>query len=58
MDELLENWGPIASFLKVSERTAQRYHKEKGLPVKINIAGHPYIKKREAEKWKLNNISA
>ena len=45
MDDILENWKPIAAFLKVSERTAIRYWKLKGLPVKINKAGHPVIKK-------------
>jgi hypothetical protein len=54
MDDILSNWGPIADFLNVSERTAVRYFKEKGLPVKINKSGHPVIKKTVAEKWKLN----
>jgi len=58
MDDILENWGPIAKFLKVSERTAVRYYKEKGLPVKINKAGHPVIKKQTAENWKLNEQAA
>jgi len=55
MDDILINWGQIANFLKVSERTAIRYFKEKGLPVKINKAGHPIIKKEVAEKWKLED---
>jgi len=54
MDDILENWGSIAKFLKVSERTAIRYFKHKGLPVKINKAGHPVIKKQTAENWKSN----
>jgi len=55
MDDILENWKPIAKFLNVSERTAIRYWKKKGLPVKINKAGHPVIKKQVAEKWKIND---
>jgi hypothetical protein len=52
MDEILEGWNEISKYLKVSDRTAIRYWKEKGLPVKKNCAGHPVITKTVAEKWK------
>jgi hypothetical protein len=58
MDDILEGWKEISAFLKVSDRTAIRYYKHKGLPVKINKAGHPIIKKKIAEDWKLNNHPA
>lgn len=54
MDDILENWKQIAAFLKVSEQTAMRYYKKRGLPVTINKAGHPIIKKEVAENWKLS----
>lgn len=60
MDDLLDRWGKIADFLKVSEKTAQRYANLKNdpLPVKYDPAGHPIIKKSVAEKWKLRDIAA
>jgi hypothetical protein len=54
MSEILEGWSEISLFLKVSDKTAVRYWKKKGLPVKKNKAGHPVIKKTVAENWKLN----
>lgn len=53
MDEILEGWNEISTYLKVSDKTAVRYWKKKGLPVKKNRAGHPVIKKSVAENWKL-----
>ncbi|MEN6375523.1 MAG: hypothetical protein ABFD75_12215 [Smithella sp.] len=53
MDDILEGWKEISNHLKVSDKTAKRYYKQKGLPVKINKAGHPVIKKSVAEEWKL-----
>lgn len=58
MDDILEGWNAISSFLKVSDKTAIRYYKKKGLPVKKNKAGHPVIKKAVAENWKLNEQAA
>lgn len=53
MSEILTGWKEIAVFLKVSDKTAQRYRKEKGLPVRINKAGHPIITKEKVERWLL-----
>jgi len=53
MDEILEGWNEISTYLKVSDKTAVRYWKKKGLPVKKNRAGHPVITKSLAEIWKL-----
>jgi hypothetical protein len=58
MSDILEGWNEISLFLKVSDRTAIRYSKEKGLPVKKNKAGHPVIRKEIAEKWKLNETAS
>ncbi len=58
MDEILEGWNEISTYLKVSDKTAIRYWKKKGLPVKKNRAGHPVITKTVAEKWKLNERAA
>lgn len=58
MDDILEGWGSIAKHLRVSEKTAIRYWKQKGLPVTKNRAGHPVIKKTVAENWKLNEQAA
>ena len=58
MDDILEGWNEISKYLRVSDKTAQRYWKKKGLPVKKNRAGHPVITKSEAENWKLNETAA
>ncbi len=58
MDDILEGWNEISKYLRVSDKTAQRYWKKKGLPVKKNRAGHPVITKSVAEKWKLNETAA
>jgi hypothetical protein len=57
MSDILEGWNEISLFLKVSDKTAIRYWKFKGLPVKKNKAGHPVIKKTVAENWKMNEPS-
>jgi hypothetical protein len=49
----LIGWKEISNHLRVSEKTAIRYYKTKGFPVKINKAGHPFIKKAIAEEWYL-----
>jgi hypothetical protein len=58
MDDILEGWNEISKYLRVSDKTAQRYWKKKGLPVKKNRAGHPVITKSVAENWKLNETAA
>ncbi|MFA5754597.1 MAG: hypothetical protein WC905_04625 [Patescibacteria group bacterium] len=51
--ELLIGWKEIAVYLEISERTAIRYYKERGLPVKKDCIGHPVIKKIEIDKWRV-----
>ena len=46
-------WKEIANYLRVSEKTAQRYQQERGLPVKKDPAGHPVITKKTAEAWRI-----
>jgi hypothetical protein len=58
MDDILEGWNEISKYLRVSDKTAQRYWKKKGLPVKKNRAGHPVITKSVAKNWKLNETAA
>ena len=52
MTDLLDRWGLIAEYLKVSEKTALRY-KERGLPVIYDPAGHPVTTKQQLDQWKL-----
>jgi len=47
----LSYWNEISSYLGVSDKTAQRYAK-KGMPVKYDSCGHPYITKQEVDKWR------
>ena len=54
MTGLLDRWGLIAQYLGVSEKTAMRYYKHRGLPVTKDPAGHPMIKKETIDKWRLN----
>jgi len=53
MSDTLTRWGDIALYLNVSEKTAMRYHKKRGLPVVKDPAGHPIIKKENIDKWRL-----
>lgn len=53
MTDTLTRWGDIALYLKVSEKTAMRYHKKRGLPVDKDPAGHPIITKEAINKWRL-----
>ena len=50
-DDILDCWKAIASYLKVSEKTAMRYAQQRELPVVKNQAGHPMIRKSDADKW-------
>jgi hypothetical protein len=54
MTDLLDRWGLIANYLRVSEKTARRYaqKKKRPLPIKYDPAGHPVITKSEADNWK------
>ena len=52
-EELLIGLKEIAVYMRISERTAIRYSKERGLQVKRDHAGHPVIKKIEIDKWRV-----
>jgi hypothetical protein len=58
MSDILTTWKEIAAYLKVSVKTAKRYRKHKGLPVRKDPAGHPVIKKQVADKWKIEEFAA
>jgi len=58
MTEILTTWKEIATYLRVSVRTAKRYRKNKGLPVSRDPAGHPTIKKNTVDEWKIKAITA
>lgn len=58
MNEMLIGWKEISSYLRVSEKTAFRYHKDRGLPIEKDPAGHPVIKKTSADEWRLREQSA
>ena len=51
--DILTGWKDIAKHIGVTEQTAMRYYKLKGLPVKKNRAGHPAIMKSAADNWRL-----
>ena len=57
MTDLLIGWKEIAQHLRVSEKTAMRYSKEKGLPVTKDPAGHPVIKKETANDWRMREAT-
>lgn len=54
MDDILDRWGLIAEYMRVSEKTAMRYAQKKRnpLPVKYDPAGHPVIEKSVIDNWK------
>lgn len=57
-DEELVGWGPIAQALGVSERTAQRYEKELGLPVgRLAPGAQPRVSRSEIEAWKAARVA-
>ncbi len=56
MTDILIGWKEISQYLRVSERTAQRYQ-EKGLPVKYDPADHPILPKTSADEWRMAQIS-
>ena len=53
MKDKLIGWKEISNYLRVSEKTAQRYQRERGLPITRDPAGHPVIKKTLAEEWRV-----
>lgn len=56
MSEILTTWKAIALYLNnISVKTAMRYYKNKGLPVKYDPAGHPIIKTSEIEEWRFQS---
>ena len=57
MTEILIGWKEIAQYLRVSERTAQRYQESRGLPVKYDPADHPIIPKKSADEWRMTENS-
>ncbi len=58
MTDILIGWKEISQYLRVSEATALRYHKDKGLPIVKDPAGHPIIRKNDADEWRLKEQSA
>lgn len=53
MDDTLVGWKEISAYLRVSEKTAKRYRKHRGLPVIRDAAGHPAIEKKAAREWRM-----
>ena len=58
MTDILDRWGLIADYLRVSERTAIRYYTNNSLPVTFDPAGHPKITKEQIDHWKNSALSA
>jgi hypothetical protein len=52
MEDILSGWKEIANYLRVSEKSAMRYSKNRDLPIKKDKAGHPIITKQAADEWK------
>lgn len=53
-NELLRSWKDIASYLGVTERTARRWQRERGLPVRKEIGGRRstvFAYRREIDEW-------
>lgn len=50
-DTVLDRWGLIANYLKVSEKTAKRYTKL-GLPIIYDPAGHPTTTPAKLDEWR------
>lgn len=57
MTDILCGWKEIAKHLEVCEKTARIYHKERGLPVFKDPAGHPLIDKKDADGWRLKELA-
>jgi|WetSurMetagenome_2_1015567.scaffolds.fasta_scaffold10024_7 hypothetical protein len=52
MREILIGWNEISNHLRVDPKTAQRYKKEKALPVQYDPAGHPITSRVKLDKWR------
>ena len=48
--EKLKGWGKIAQFLKISRRTARRWHKKRPMPL-YKIENVYYAKDKELDNW-------
>lgn len=55
MNDILDRWGLIADYLKVSEKTAMRY-KERGAPISSDDMGHPITTRQALDQWKRRNL--
>ena len=55
MSDLLRGWSEIAGFLRVSKRTAHRYHRKHDLPV-YKVGHTVYALKAEVEQWMKDHI--
>lgn len=49
-EDRLDTWGEIAAYLKVDQRTAQRWEEQANLPVK-RLQGRVYAYKSELDAW-------
>ncbi len=49
--ERLWTWGEIAMFLGVSEKTAKRWTRDKGMPVRKHPGGRVYAYTEELLRW-------
>ncbi|MDD3952130.1 MAG: hypothetical protein PHW59_13520 [Desulfobacterales bacterium] len=50
-DTVLDRWGLIANYLKVSVMTALRYRRL-GLPITYDPAGHPITTPAKLDRWR------
>lgn len=51
-DRLYTTWGEIAEALEVSVATAQRWAKQRGMPVKLGPSGRAEIVHKELDAWR------
>lgn len=56
MTDILIGWKEISQYLQISEATALRYKNEKELPVVKDPAGHPMMRKIDADEWRLRGF--
>jgi len=52
MKNVLIGWKAIANHLEVDAKTAQRYKREKALPVIYDPAGHPVTERKKLDAWR------
>ena len=55
MTDILDRWGLIADYLKVSEKTALRFRK-RGIPIKYDPSGHPITTKSALDTWRYGKL--